>query len=78
MIYIKNFVQTFCHIPYVFDFQFYFSAPIRPATRRPNNRYSNVRARISVRNNRPIVKGFANVGAVFGDDKDDELHPQVY
>ncbi|XP_045102560.1 leucine-rich repeat-containing protein 40-like isoform X3 [Portunus trituberculatus] len=41
------------------------------------SRYSSVRARIQVRRGRPVMRGFANVGAVFGDSKKEELHPQI-
>ncbi|KAK7075658.1 Leucine-rich repeat-containing protein 40 [Halocaridina rubra] len=47
--------------------------PRKPASRA----YSSVRARIRIRGGRPVVGGFANVGAVFGEAKGEELHPQI-
>ena len=55
-----------------------FSIDSPKALSRPKpSRYSSVRARIQVRRGRPVMHGFANVGAVFGDSKKEELHPQI-
>lgn len=39
--------------------------------------HSSIRARIRVRGGRPVMQGFANIGAVFGTTKGDDLHPQI-
>ncbi|XP_050716360.1 leucine-rich repeat-containing protein 40-like isoform X2 [Eriocheir sinensis] len=49
----------------------------KPSSRPRPSRYSSVRARIQVHRGRPAMRGFANVGAVFGDAKKEELHPQI-
>ncbi|KAK4296726.1 hypothetical protein Pmani_030804 [Petrolisthes manimaculis] len=56
---------------------------IKPTTRlspprKPTSRaYSSIKARIRVRGGRPMMRGFANVGAVFGESKGEPLHPQI-
>ncbi|XP_066963781.1 LOW QUALITY PROTEIN: leucine-rich repeat-containing protein 40-like [Macrobrachium rosenbergii] len=53
------------------------STPRLNPPRKPSRPYASVESKITESIGRPVVGGFANVGAVFGEAKIEELHPQI-